>query len=149
MPNSARPAFHYALPVTSLAAARAFYGELLGCSEGRQAVTWVDYDFFGHQLSLHLAIELEGAVEVSVKRVIEGTVEGINVPIPHFGVVLSVDQWQALATRLKNAGTKFIIEPSLRYAGEACQQWTLFLLDPSGNALEFKALTNPTELFSP
>ena len=145
MPNSTRPAFHYALPVTDLAAARAFYGELLGCSEGRRATTWVDYDFFGHQLSLHLAAEVEGPVE----EMIEGTVEGIKVPIPHFGVVLGIDQWHTLASRLKKAGTKFIIEPSLRYAGEACQQWTLFLLDPSGNALEIKALTNPAALFSP
>jgi extradiol dioxygenase family protein len=136
----AMPPFHLALPVNDLAAARAFYGSLLGCREGRSADTWVDFDLMGHQLSLHLAT---GAGD----RATSG-VDGDAVPIPHFGVVLSMESWRALAERLKAAGVAFILEPKVRFAGQPGEQATMFLRDPAGNALEFKALADPDGLFA-
>ncbi len=132
--------FHLAFPVTDLAAARAFYGELLGCPEGRSAADWVDFDFYGHQIVTHLAPPETAAVT--------NVVDGKNVPVRHFGVVLDWDDWQALAERLRTAGVTFVIEPGIRFAGQVGEQATMFFLDPSGNALEFKAFRDPARLFA-
>jgi len=131
--------FHLAFPVRDLASTRAFYGALLGCAEGRAAETWVDFDFFGHQLSAH----------VSSAAGVEATnpVDGDAVPVRHFGVVLSLEDWSALAERLRAAGVDFLIEPRVRFAGLVGEQATFFLRDPSGNALEFKAFAEPQRLF--
>ena len=131
--------FHHALLVHDLDDARRFYGELLGCREGRSAQTWVDFDFFGHQISLHL-----GEPAVSTTR---GEVDGIAVPMPHFGAILDWDAFDALAKRLTNAGTTFVIEPRSRFENQPAEQRTMFLLDLSGNALEFKAFRNPEAIF--
>lgn len=133
--------FHLAFPVTSLANARAFYGDLLGCAEGRSSPEWVDFDFFGHQLVAHLAPN-------EVSRAAVNAVDGDDVPVRHFGVVLSMDDWHALAERLKAAGTRFIIEPHIRFKGEVGEQATMFFLDPCGNALEFKAFRDIGRLFA-
>ena len=124
-----------------LAAARRFYGGLLGCAEGRSADTWVDFDFYGHQVVAHLAPEEAGHQHTSA-------VDGDAVPVRHFGVILSVNEWQALADRLQAAGTRFIVEPHVRFRGEVGEQSTMFFLDPSGNALEFKAFADPTRIFA-
>lgn len=133
--------FHLARPIHDLTAARAFYGGLLGCTEGRSAPRWVDYDFFGHQLSLHLA-EDAGITA-------HNPVDGDAVPIPHFGVILRWEDWQALAQRLEAAGQAFVIAPRIRFAGEVGEQATMFFLDPSGNALEFKSFRDPARIFAP
>ncbi len=138
--EAARPPFHLALPVDDLAAARAFYGGVLGCREGRSAETWVDFDLFGHQLSLHLA---PGAGD----RATSG-VDGDAVPIPHFGVVLDMTGWRALAGRLEAAGVAFLLAPRVRFAGQPGEQATLFVRDPAGNALEFKSMASPEGLFA-
>ena len=135
------PPFHLAFPVTSLADARAFYGELLGCPEGRSSEDWVDFDFHGHQIVAHLAPEEARAVAAH-------DVDGDAVPVRHFGLVLSMEAWQALADRLRRAGTRFVIEPHTRFAGQPGEQATMFLLDPCGNALEFKAFADPSRLFA-
>ena len=135
------PPFHIAFPVDDLAAARRFYGELLGCPEGRSAGHWVDFDLHGHQIVAHLAPE-------AVRRRATNPVDGEDVPVPHFGLVLQMDEWKALAARLTDAGTEFVIEPTIRFAGQPGEQATMFLLDPAGNALEFKAMANPTNLFA-
>ena len=135
------PPFHLAFPVDDLAAARRFYGELLGCPEGRTAEHWVDFDFNGHQIVAHLAPE-------HVRRRSTNRVDGEQVPVPHFGLVLAMDAWQRLAERLQNAGVQFVIPPTVRFAGEPGEQATMFLLDPAGNALEFKAMADPTKLFA-
>lgn len=134
--------FHLAVPVRDLAEARAFYGELLGCPEGRSAEHWVDFDFFGHQLVCHL---LGGDGQ---GRAGSNPVDGDTVPIPHFGVVLDMDQWRWLRARLEAADVSFIIEPHVRFEGEIGEQATMFLEDPSGNALEFKAFPDPGRLFA-
>ena len=134
--------FHLAIAVHDLAAARGFYGGLLGCCEGRSAPTWVDFDLHGHQLVCHLHPEMD------VARPHHNTVDGDAVPVPHFGLVLSMTAWQTLVRRLKEAGTEFVIEPRIRFAGQPGEQATLFLLDPSGNALEFKAFADPQQLFA-
>jgi hypothetical protein len=134
------PPFHLALPVNDLAAARAFYGGVLGCPEGRSADTWVDFDLMGHQLSVHLSPD-------AGDRAASG-VDGDTVPIPHFGVVLGMADWRALADRLRAAGMAFILEPKVRFAGQPGEQATMFLRDPAGNALEFKAMANPAALFA-
>ena len=126
--------FHLAIPVGDLHAARGFYGGLLGCVEGRSSNAWVDFDFFGHQLVCHL--DPSAAVQHIVAS---NPVDGHDVPVPHFGIVLEMPDWEALAARLKTAGLRFVIEPQLRFAGQPGEQATMFLLDPSGNALEFKA----------
>lgn len=131
--------FHHAFLVRDLENARRFYGELLGCREGRSAPTWVDFDFFGHQLALHL-----GEPALSATR---GEVDGIAVPMPHFGAILAWDAFDSLAKRLTDAGTTFVIAPRLRYEGQPAEQKTMFLLDPSGNALEFKAFRDPDAIF--
>ncbi|MES2977219.1 MAG: VOC family protein [Pseudomonadota bacterium] len=140
-PSSAalRP-FHLAFPVQDLAGARQFYGELLGCAEGRSSDEWVDFDFYGHQIVAHLAPEECGHRQSSA-------VDGHAVPVRHFGVILTLPQWDALAARLKAVGTKFIIEPYVRFRGEPGEQATMFFLDPSGNAIEFKAFASLDNLF--
>jgi extradiol dioxygenase family protein len=133
--------FHYAFPVDDLAAARRFYGELLGCREGRSADQWVDFDFFGHQIVAHLA---PGAPRADATN----PVDGEDVPVPHFGIVLEMQQWKQLAERLRAAAIRFVIEPAIRFAGEPGEQATMFFHDPAGNALEFKAMADPAKLFA-
>ena len=135
------PPFHLAIPVDDIAAARRFYGELLGCPEGRSAGHWVDFDLHGHQLVAHLAPD-------AVRKRASNPVDGDDVPVPHFGLVLPMDGWTALAERLQGAGTQFVIEPTVRFRGEPGEQATMFLLDPAGNALEFKAMAHPANLFA-
>jgi hypothetical protein len=132
--------FHLAFPVHDLAAARRFYGELLGCPEGRSSDEWVDFNFYGHQIVAHLAPEEIGAVGRSA-------VDGHGVPVRHFGIVLPMKEWQALAERLKGR-VEFVIEPYVRFAGLPGEQATMFFLDPSGNALEVKAFQDITKLFA-
>jgi len=136
---SERPPFHLAFPVHDLAEARHFYGELLECPEGRSSDKWVDFNFYGHQIVAHVSDE---AASKASSRV-----DGDNVPVRHFGVVLQMSEWRAIAQRLEDAGARFIVEPHVRFVGEAGEQATLFVLDPSGNALEFKAFGNPDRLF--
>jgi uncharacterized protein len=135
------PPFHLAFPVDDLAAARRFYGELLGCPEGRSAEEWIDFDLCGHQIVAHLAPEAVRARETN-------SVDGEDVPVPHFGVVLPMDEWKALAVRLEGAGVDFVIAPTVRFEGEPGEQATMFFRDPAGNALEFKAMANPADLFA-
>ena len=134
-----RPRFHLAIPVDDLAAARQFYGALLGCPEGRSSAHWVDFDFEGHQLVVHLAPR---AIQA------HNPVDGDDVPVPHFGLVLDWDAWEALAARLTAAGTAFVIAPRIRFAGKVGEQATMFLYDPAGNALEFKAFRDIGQLFA-
>jgi extradiol dioxygenase family protein len=134
-----RPRFHLAFPVDDLAAARQFYGEVLGCPEGRSAEHWVDFDLFGHQIVAHL-------VEQRSQRA-HNPVDGDEVPVPHFGLLLRPTQWQVLADRLRAAGTEFVIEPHTRFTGQAGEQSTMFVLDPAGNALEFKAFEDDSQIF--
>ncbi len=133
--------FHLAIPVDDLAAARAFYGGRFGCAEGRSDAHWVDFNFFGHQLVCHL----DSAHQA---RPVHNPVDGDAVPVPHFGVVLRMDEWQALADRLQAHGQDFIIPPRVRFRGQVGEQATFFLLDPAGNALEFKAFADPGRLFA-
>ncbi|MEE4154166.1 MAG: VOC family protein [Erythrobacter sp.] len=134
------PPFHLAFPVDDLAAARRFYGGLLGCGEGRSSDEWIDFDFYGHQIVAHLSGEAGDRAS--------NAVDGEDVPVPHFGLVLSMEDWRALADRLVAAGTRFVIEPTVRFAGQAGEQATMFLRDPAGNALEFKAFADPAKLFA-
>lgn len=136
------PPFHLAFPVHDIAVAREFYGTLLGFSEGRSAAHWVDYNCFGHQIVCHLVGPSYRAPEFY------NPVDHDDVPVPHFGVVLSVEQFQEFAKRLQLAGIQFVIEPHLRFKGMPGEQYTMFFKDPSGNALEFKAMTNPQNLFA-
>jgi uncharacterized protein len=138
---SSPPPFHLAFPVHDLALARQFYGELLGCPEGRSSDAWIDFDFYGHQIVAHLAPDECGHRQTSA-------VDGHDVPVKHFGAVLSLDQWQTLADRLTSKGVKFIIEPQTRFKGQVGEQATMFFLDPSGNALEFKAFADMSQLFA-
>lgn len=135
------PPFHLAFPVDDLAEARRFYGGLLGCPEGRSADEWVDFDLHGHQIVAHLAPETARARAAN-------QVDGEDVPVPHFGLVLAMDDWRRLAERLTGAGVEFVIEPTIRFEGQPGEQATMFLFDPSGNALEFKAMANPDNLFA-
>ncbi|OXE37386.1 MAG: glyoxalase [Phenylobacterium zucineum] len=135
------PRFHLAFPVRDLDEARAFYVGLLGCREGRSSPDWVDFDFYGHQIVAHLS-----PAEVGHKAT--SAVDGENVPVRHFGVILELSAWQDLADRLSAAGTKFIIEPQIRFKGLPGEQATLFFLDPSGNALEFKAFADDAMVFA-
>ncbi|MFT7669136.1 MAG: extradiol dioxygenase family protein [Planctomycetota bacterium] len=139
--NSPRPPFHHAFPVTSIEEARNFYGGLLECSEGRSADTWIDFNFFGHQIALHLRAERSQDLGTT-------PVDNKQVPLPHFGVVLDMQRWDALADRLRAAQVEFIIEPYTRFEGEVGEQGTMFLRDPSGNALEFKGFTDPEDIFA-
>jgi extradiol dioxygenase family protein len=133
--------FHLAFPVHDLAAARAFYGGVLGCPEGRSSDAWVDFDLFGHQIVAHLQ---EGRAGVESTN----PVDGHDVPVPHFGVILSMEQFEELAERVRRAGIKFQIEPYVRFRGEPGEQATMFFLDPSGNALEFKAFADRSQVFA-
>jgi len=137
---SARP-FHYAFYVRDLDATRRFYGDVLGCREGRSTDSWVDFDFFGNQISAHLADEMPATRDT-------GKVDDVLVPMPHFGAVLVWDAFHALAERLRAAGAGFIVEPRVRYAGRPGEQATMFLRDPAGNALEFKAFRREDEVFA-
>ena len=136
-----RPRFHLAFPVRDLAEARAFYGGVLGCAEGRSSADRVDFDFQGHQIVAHLAPDEAHAAPTSA-------VDGEAVPVRHFGLILSPAAWRALAERLRVAGARFLIEPQTRFAGEPGEQSTLFVLDPSGNALEFKAFADEAMIFA-
>jgi hypothetical protein len=135
------PPFHLAFPVDDLAAAHRFYGDLLGCPEGRSAEHWVDFDLYGHQIVAHLAPD-------APRKRSSNPVDGEEVPVPHFGLVLPMEQWKDLAERLQDAGIDFVIPPTIRFKGEPGEQATMFLLDPAGNALEFKAMTKPENLFA-
>lgn len=129
------------MPVHDLAAARSFYGGVLGCPEGRSAESWVDFDLYGHQFVAHL--------DPSHRRsTLSNPVDGHDVPVPHFGVLLTPSEWQDLAERLVAAGAEFVIEPHTRFVGEVGEQSTMFLLDPSGNALEFKAFADDSQVFA-
>ena len=134
--------FHLAMPVHDLSAAREFYGGLLGCDEGRSADHWVDFDLYGHQFVAHL--DSSGTRHDPITN----PVDGDDVPVPHFGVLLSPEAWQNLADRLVTAGTAFVIEPHVRFRGEVGEQSTMFLMDPSGNALEFKAFADDAQVFA-
>ena len=138
---TALPLFHLAFPVTSLAKARAFYGGLRGCPEGRSSGDWVDFNFYGHQIVAHLAPEEAGQKGTNA-------VDGDHVPVRHFGAVLAMDEWERLAKKLEAAGVRFIIEPHVRFQGEVGEQATMFLLDPCGNALEFKAFHDMGQVFA-
>ena len=133
--------FHLAVPVHDISAARAFYGGTLGCPEGRSTEQWIDFDLFGHQFVVHLKEGMEADNHVNA-------VDGHGVPVPHFGVVLEWDQWEALAEKMRSLGTEFVIEPYIRFKGEVGEQATMFFLDPSGNALEFKAFKDMSQLFA-
>ena len=137
------PPFHLAIPVHDLTAARAFYGEVFGLPEGRSSTQWVDFDFFGHQLVIH-----EHPKTAAQSYAHTNPVDGHDVPVPHFGVVLPWTAWEALAARLASLGTRFVIEPYIRFEGQAGEQATMFLLDPCGNALEFKAFRDMDQLFA-
>jgi extradiol dioxygenase family protein len=138
--DSPIPRFHLAMPVDDLTAARHFYGGVLGLQQGRSAETWIDWNLDGHQFVTHLAPERPGQIH--------NPVDGHDVPVPHFGLILSVPRFQELADRLHAAGTDFVIEPHLRFAGQPGEQWTMFLLDPAGNALEFKAFADDAQVFA-
>jgi extradiol dioxygenase family protein len=133
--------FHVAFPVHDLSSARKFYGETLGCPEGRSAGDWVDFNFYGHQIVAHLAPDESGLAQ-------RNTVDGHGVPVRHFGIVLPMAEWEAVANRLKAQGTEFVIEPYIRFKGQPGEQATMFFLDPSGNALEIKAFADISMLFA-
>jgi uncharacterized protein len=137
--------FHLAFPVDDLARARAFYGQVLGCPEGRSSAEWIDFDFFGHQIVAHLAAPRPSAPGAGDHH---NEVDGHDVPVPHFGVVLAWDDFHALAKRLREQGLEFVIEPYVRFAGQVGEQATMFFRDPAGNALEFKAFRDLSQLFA-
>ena len=141
-PGELRP-FHIAFPVQDVEEARRFYGGILGCPEGRSAETWVDFNLFGHQVVAHC----KPAVEGDSGKMHRNPVDGHDVPVPHFGVILKMDDWKALRDRLFDAGVRFEIEPYMRFEGEVGEQATMFFLDPFGNALEFKAFADLSGLF--
>ncbi len=136
------PPFHLAFPVRDITEARRFYGQLLGCSEGRSSETWVDFNFFGHQVVAH------HDPSVATRSAHHNHVDGHDVPVPHFGVILPWEQWHTLRDRLVGAQVEFVIAPYIRFAGEVGEQATMFFLDPSGNALEFKAFKDPSQIFA-
>jgi extradiol dioxygenase family protein len=138
---SARPRFHLAFPVRDLGEARAFYGTLLGCPEGRSSGEWVDFDFYGHQIVAHLTARNDDGKAHNV-------VDGEHVPVRHFGVILSMAEWRKLAAKLTEANIRFVIAPDIRFEGEPGEQATFFIEDPSGNALEFKAFDNEGRIFA-
>ena len=138
---SERPRFHLAFPVRDLSEARAFYGDLLGCPEGRSSDEWVDFDFYGHQIVAHLAPDETGLAR-------RNAVDGRGVPVRHFGIVLPMAEWEAAAERLKAKGVEFVVEPYIRFKGQPGEQATMFFLDPSGNALEVKAFADIGRLFA-
>jgi uncharacterized protein len=133
--------FHLAFPVHDLAAARAFWRDVMGCAEGRSSDEWIDFDFYGHQIVAHLS-------PAPAKLAAQNEVDGKHVPVPHFGVVLSMAEWQALADRLQQRGVKFVIEPYIRFQGQVGEQATMFFYDPSNNAIEIKAFADMSQLFA-
>jgi len=133
--------FHLAIPVNDLQQARSFYGDLLGCEQGRSSDHWIDWNLFGHQLVTHLVAQMPSAPA-------HNEVDQHAVPVPHFGVVLPMDEWHALAERLTAAGVAFVVEPYIRFKGQVGEQATMFFLDPAGNALEFKAFASLDQLFA-
>ena len=133
--------FHLAFPVVDIPATEAFYAGLLGCPIGRRAEKWIDFDFFGHQISAHVKPEETRMAQTNA-------VDGDQVPVSHFGAILEWDQWESLSKKLRKAGTKFIIEPHIRFKGEIGEQATMFFLDPSGNALEFKSFKDKAKIFA-
>jgi uncharacterized protein len=133
--------FHLAFPVHNLDAARQFYGSVLNCTEGRSSDCWIDFDFYGHQIVTHLDADMQTAPHYN-------HVDGVSVPVPHFGIVLTMEQWKSLAKRVADAGIAFGIEPQIRFAGLPGEQATMFFQDPSGNALEFKAFADDAMLFA-
>jgi extradiol dioxygenase family protein len=141
LPTPNYPRFHLAFPVTDLGEARRFYGAFMGCAEGRSSDDWVDFDFFGHQIVAHKVAAQDMADATSL-------VDGKNVPVRHFGVVTDRDTWDSLAAKFRAANVPFVIEPYVRFRGEPGEQATMFLLDPFGNALEFKAFTDMNRLFA-
>ncbi|MGZ5924288.1 MAG: VOC family protein [Rhizomicrobium sp.] len=138
---TSRPRFHLAFPVRDLSEARAFYGTLLGCPEGRSSDEWVDFDFFGHQIVAHLSAD-------SVSDKAHNEVDGEQVPVRHFGVILTMKEWRTLADRLKQINVDFVIAPDIRFEGQPGEQATFFICDPSGNALEFKAFDDESRIFA-
>ncbi|MFC4531641.1 VOC family protein [Sphaerisporangium dianthi] len=139
-PAPSIPRFHLAVPVDDLAAARVFYGEVLGCEQGRSSERWIDWNLLGHQFVTHLAPRPPATAH--------NPVDGHDVPVPHFGLILATPEFHRLAERFRAAGARFVIEPYLRFAGEPGEQWTMFLLDPAGNALEFKAFADDAQVFA-
>lgn len=139
-PAERLPRFHLAMPVDDLDAARAFYADVIGCEQGRSSDSWIDWNLSGHQFVTHRAPGQQQAVH--------NPVDGQDVPIPHFGLILTVERFHELADRLRTAGTAFVIEPYLRFEGEPGEQWTMFLHDPAGNALEFKAFADDAQVFA-
>jgi uncharacterized protein len=135
--DSPIPRFHLAMPVDDLAAAREFYGQVLGLEQGRNADTWIDWNLHGHQVVTHLA----------PSRIAPNPVDGHDVPVPHFGLILTIPEFHKLADRLREKNVDFVIEPYVRFEGEVGEQWTMFLLDPAGNALEFKAFADDSQVF--
>lgn len=133
--------FHLAFPVKDLAESRRFYGGILGCEEGRSSENWIDFNLFGHQIVAHLAPESAGVRH-------KNEVDADHVPVPHFGIVLSMDEFRKFAEKLKSSGVEFIIEPKIRFEGETGEQATMFFLDPSGNALEFKGFADFSTVFA-
>ena len=142
MSTSQLPPFHLAFPVDDLAAAKTFYCDLIGCGLGRSSDHWIDFNMFGHQIVAHQHPAREQAIDCS------SAVDGKDVPIPHFGLVLAWDEWHQLSSRLTQAAVEFIIEPYIRFEGQTGEQATMFFRDPSGNALEFKAFRDPGQLFA-
>ncbi|GAA4002095.1 VOC family protein [Allokutzneria multivorans] len=138
---SALPRFHLAVPVNDIDAARSFYGGVLGLAEGRSAQRWIDWNLYGHQFVTHLSEE-DGGDAAS------NPVDGHQVPVPHFGLLLTIEDFHALAERIRGAGVEFVIEPYLRFAGQPGEQWTMFFRDPAGNALEFKAFADDSQVFA-
>ena len=138
--TSVIPRFHLAVPVDDLVAARRFYGEVLGLEQGRSAQHWIDWNLHGHQFVTHLAPGRSPEAH--------NPVDGHDVPVPHFGVILTIPEFHQLADRLRAAGTDFVIDPYVRFAGQPGEQWTMFLLDPAGNALEFKAFADDSRVFA-
>lgn len=141
LPTTPYPRFHLAFPVTDLDEARRFYGGFLGCGEGRSAADWVDFDFFGHQIVAHKVDRAQMTDATSL-------VDGQDVPVRHFGVVLDLPAWHALAERFRAAGVRFVIAPYVRFQGQPGEQATMFFLDPFGNALEFKAFGDMDRFFA-
>ncbi len=139
--SGTRPPFHLAAPIVDKEATRAFYQNTLGCKVGREAELWIDFDFFGHQVSFHVKPE-------AFHNEATNPVDGKDVPVRHFGAILEWNQWHELSDRLQSENTDFIIEPYIRFKGETGEQATMFFLDPSGNALEFKSFRNPEEIFA-
>jgi extradiol dioxygenase family protein len=137
------PRFHLAMPVDDLTTARQFYGEVLGLPQGRSADTWIDWNLHGHQFVTHLAPR-----QADGDGPIHNPVDGHDVPVPHFGLILTIPQFQELADRLRSAGVEFVIEPYVRFEGQPGEQWTMFFLDPAGNALEFKAFADDSQVFA-